>query len=227
MRHLKTILVVSAIIGVLLSLGCAEMRPAVTPEQLVAEPTPPETLVPGDEIEVKFYYTPELNEKQTVRPDGTITMQLLGKVRAQGKTPKELRSELLKLYAPELKHPEIEVFVRNKSDRKVYVAGEVKNPGLVEMPGQLTVLEAIKRAGGFKRPEANTRQVLLVRQEKGEHVGCVLDMQKVLEGQAEQVVYLHPRDVVYVPPTSVTRANDWVSQCISNMLPRIPIALAP
>jgi protein involved in polysaccharide export with SLBB domain len=227
MRHWKTILLVSAIIGVMLSLGCAEMRPALTPEQLAADPPLPETLVPGDEIEVKFYYTPELNEKQMIRPDGTITMQLLGKVRAQGKTPKGLKRDLLRLYAPELKHPEIEVIVRNKSDRKVYVGGEVKSPGLVEIPGELSVLEAIKRAGGFKRPEANTREVLLVRQEHGEHVGCVLDMQKVLEGQAEQVVYLHPRDVVYVPPTSVTRANDWVSQFISNMLPRIPIALAP
>jgi protein involved in polysaccharide export with SLBB domain len=194
---------------------------------LAADPPPKETLVPGDVIDVKFYYTPELNENQMIRPDGTITMQLIGKVMAQGKTPKELRRDLIRLYGPELKKPEVEVIIKTKDDRKVYVGGEVKNPGLVEIPGQLSVLEAIKRAGGFKRPEANIRKVLLVRQENGAHVGCVLDMEKVLEGQEERVVYLHPRDVVYVPATSITKVNDWVDQCISRMLPRIPLAFTP
>jgi protein involved in polysaccharide export with SLBB domain len=227
MRHWKSALVVSAILGAMFISGCGGMKPAVTPEQLSADPLPKETLVPGDVIEVKFYYTPELNENQMIRPDGTITMQLIGKVIAQGKTPKELRGDLIRLYGPELKKPEVEVIIKTKEDRKVYVGGEVKTPGLVEIPGQLTVLEAIKRAGGFKRPEANTSKVLLVRQENGKNAGCVIDMQKVLEGQEKQVVYLHPHDVIYVPPTSLTKANDWVEQCISRMLPRIPLALAP
>ena len=70
-----------------------------------------------------------------VRPDGTITLQLVGKVKAQGKTPEALRNDLLRLYGPELKKPKIEVLVRNKSDRKVYVSGEVKTPGSVELKG--------------------------------------------------------------------------------------------
>jgi polysaccharide export outer membrane protein len=209
-----------------LLVGCARMQPAMTMDQLAADPPSKETLVPGDVVDVKFYYTPELNENQMIRPDGTITMQLIGKVMAQGKTPEELRRDLIRLYGPELKKPEVEVIIKNKEDRKVYVAGEVKNPGLVEIPGKLTVLEAIKRAGGFKRPEANIRKVLLVRQENGKNAGCVMDMQKVLEGQEEQVVYLHPHDVVYVPPTSLTKVNDWVEQSINRMMPRLPLGVA-
>lgn len=211
----------------LVFVGCARMQPAMTMDQLAADPPPKETLVPGDVVDVKFYYTPDLNENQMIRPDGTITMQLIGKVMAQGKTPKELRRDLIRLYGPELKKPEVEVIIKTKEDRKVYVSGEVKNPGLVEIPGRLTLLEAIKRAGGFKRPEANTSKVLLVRQENGKNAGCVIDMQKVLEGQEEQVVYLHPHDVVYVPPTSLTQVNDWVEQSISRMIPRIPLSVTP
>jgi protein involved in polysaccharide export with SLBB domain len=200
--------------------GCASTHPAATFEQLAADPPPKETLVPGDVVDVKFYYTPELNENQMIRPDGTITMQLIGKVVAQGKTPQELRSDLIRLYGPELKKPEVEVIVKNKEDRKVYVGGEVKNPGKVPMPGELTALDAIKNAGGFKRPEANLRKVMLIRQENGKNVGCVIDMEKVLSGGEEQVVYLHPNDVIYVPPTGVTKLNDKIDQFVSRMIPR-------
>jgi protein involved in polysaccharide export with SLBB domain len=205
--------------------GCSTMRPAVTPAQITADPPPIETLVPGDEVEVKLFYTPKLDEKQMIRPDGTITLQLVGKVKAQGKTPEELRNDLLRLYAPDLKKPKIEVLVRNKSDRKVYVSGEVKTPGNVDLKGDLTVLEAIKQAGGFVRPGADIRNVLVVRQKNGKQSGCVLNLQKAMEGQEEPLFFLQPRDVVYVPPTSITKVNDWVEQHINRMIPRLPLAL--
>jgi len=200
------------------------MQPALAIDQMAAAPSPKETLVPGDVLDVKFFYTPELNENQMIRPDGTITLQLIGKITAQGKTPEELRNDLIKLYSSELKKPKIEVLVRTKNDRKVYVEGEVKTPGTVEMPGALTLLEAIGRAGGLKRPEADSRNVLVVRQNNGKQSGCVVNLQKVMEGQEETLVYLQPRDVIYVPPNSITKVNDWVEQYINRMLPRVPLA---
>ena len=204
------------------------MHPAVTPEQMAGDPPPKETLVPGDVVDVKFFYTPELNEKdQMIRPDGTITLQLLGKVRAEGKTPEELKRELVRLYGPQLKKPDVEVIVRTKNDRKVFVGGEVKSPGTIEMPGEMTLMEAIKRAGGFKRPEADLKNVLVIRQKDGKQSGCVVNLQKVLEGREETLVPLQPRDVVYVPPTSITKVNDWMEQSINRMLPRVPLAFTP
>ena len=67
-------------------LGASEAR-SVSPPQV--------NLQPGDEVEVKFYYTPELDITQMVRPDGNIALQLIGEVVVQGKTPGELREELL------------------------------------------------------------------------------------------------------------------------------------
>jgi polysaccharide export outer membrane protein len=215
----------SIMLGSIALSGCASMKPALTAKQMAADPPPKETLVPGDVVDVKFYYTPELNENQMVRPDGTITLQLVGKVVAQGKTPKELRNDLIRLYAPQLKKPEIEVLVRTKNDRKVYVGGEVNTPGVVELPGELTALEAIKKAGGFKVPSADLKNVLLVRQKDGKEYGCLLDISKVLEGQESQSVFLQPHDIIYVPPTGITQVNNWVEQHINRMLPRPPLGL--
>jgi polysaccharide export outer membrane protein len=214
------ILVVSLL--VLVVTGCSAMQPSTTPSQMAADPPPKETLVPGDVVDVKFFYTPELNEKdQMIRPDGTITLQLVGKVTAQGMTPVELKQELVKRFTPHLKKPEVEVIVRTKNDRKVYVSGEVNNPGVVEIPGELTALEAIKRAGGFKIPRGDARHVLVVRQKNGKQTGCVLDLKKVMEGQEEESFFLQPHDVVYVPPTSIAKANYWVEQYINRMLPQV------
>jgi polysaccharide export outer membrane protein len=223
-RPSKALLVIMLLFIIALS-GCARMQPALTASQMVADPPPKETLVPGDVVDVKFFYTPDLNENQMVRPDGTITLQLIGKVMAQGKTPQELRNDLIKLYTPELKKPEIEVMVRTKNDRKVYVGGEVNTPGVVELPGELTALEAIKKAGGFKAPSADMRNVLLVRQKNGKQYGCLLDVKKALEGQEDQSVFLQPHDVIYVPPTKITQVNNWVEQHVNRMIPRMPIGL--
>jgi polysaccharide export outer membrane protein len=201
--------------------GCSSMHPAVTMEQMTADPPAKETLMPGDVIDVKFFYTPDLNENQMIRSDGTISLQLVSKVTAKGKTPAELSQELVRLYAPYLKKPAVEVIVRTKNDRKVYVSGEVKTPGVVEMPGELTALEAIKRAGGFNIPRGDPSNVLVVRQKDGRQTGCVLNLKKVMEGQEEPSFFLQPHDVIYVPPTTIAKVNNWVDQYINRNLPQV------
>jgi protein involved in polysaccharide export with SLBB domain len=206
-------------------MGCSGMQPAVTAGQMIAESPPPETLQPGDVVDVKFFTTPELNESQIVRPDYSISLQLVGKVNVKGKTPEALRQGLFKLFAPQLKNPDVTVILRKKDDRRVFVTGEVTTPGMLEMPGDLTALEAIARAGGFKIPNADIRNVLVVRHKDGKNYGCVIDLKKVFTGQEEQVFALQPRDVIYVPPTAITKTNNWVDQYINKMIPHPPVGI--
>ena len=177
------------------------------------------TLGPGDGIDVKFFHNPELNESQTVRPDGKITLQLVGEVTAQGKTPEELRAELVKLYTPELKIPEVAVIVKSLSDRRVYVGGEVNKPGIVPMPGRLTALEAIIEAGGFKMETAKVKSVVVIRQREGKFHGSLLDFRTALKGEGGQPFYLEPRDIIYVSQTAIVEVDQWVDQYIWRMLP--------
>jgi protein involved in polysaccharide export with SLBB domain len=174
----------------------------------------------GDEIEIKFYYTPELDITQVVRPDGKISLQLIGEIEAQGKTPARLREELLKLYVPHLKQPEIAVIVRTLLNRRLYVGGEVITPGLIEMPGEIDVLEAIMQAGGFRLPEAEFKNVIVIRHREGQRYAYSINLERALKGDVSQPFYLQPQDIVYVPRTTITKVNQWVDQHINKLIPQ-------
>ena len=177
------------------------------------------TLVPGDVIEVKFFYTPELNENSTVRPDGRISLQLIGEVMAEGKTPIELRNELLELYKPHLKIPDIAVIVRSLQDRLVFVGGQVMTPGIVEMPGEMNVLEAVMAVGGFDLREAELKNVIVIRHVGGRRYGYSIDLKSALDGDETQPFYLEPKDIVYVPRTKIAKVDQWIDQHINKIIP--------
>ncbi|MFQ6036647.1 MAG: polysaccharide biosynthesis/export family protein, partial [Sedimentisphaerales bacterium] len=147
------------------------------------------TLEPGDEIEVKFYYTPELDITQMVRPDGKISLQLIGELEVQGKTPAELREELLRLYGPHLKNPEVAVIVRSLLSRRVYVGGQVVTPGVIEMPAETDVLEAIMQAGGFLLPEAKVKNVIVIRHRDSQRYVYSVNLEPALRGDGSQPFY--------------------------------------
>jgi protein involved in polysaccharide export with SLBB domain len=200
--------------------GCTTMEPARTTADMAKEPVPQLLLAPGDVIDVKFFYVPELDESQIVRPDGFMTLQLVGDVQAQGQTPATLHRELLKRYGAHLKNPNITIMVRRVNDSRVWVGGEVKRPGPVQMPGRLTVLEAIMDVGGGARPMADLKNVLVVRQREGKSYGCLVNIKEVLRGKESDVFLLQPRDVVYVPPTAITQVDDWIDQYINKLVPQ-------
>lgn len=196
------------------------MEPARSTPAMADEPIPPLTLSSGDVLDVKFFYLPELDESQIVRPDGFMTLQLIGDVSVQGKTPAELHKELLKRYATHLKNPNLTIMVRRMNDSRAWVTGEVKRPGPVQMPGRMTVLEAVMDVGGGTRPTADMRNVLVVRQRDGRNYGCLVNLRDVLKGKDGASFLLQPRDVVYVPPTFITKADDWIDQYVNKLVPQ-------
>ena len=200
--------------------GCKQPTPAMTPSQL--RPVGPKilTLAPGDEIEVKFFYAPELNERQFIRPDGRITLLLVGEIDVQGKTPVDLQSELQSLYAKELKQSEVAVIVRSLSEQVVYVGGEVNRPTHIEMKGRLTAIEAIIRAGGFNPQTAEVKNVVIIRHKSGKRYGCAIDFSNALAGKSSTPFYLEPHDIVYVPRTVIAQVTQWIDQYINKMIPR-------
>jgi polysaccharide biosynthesis/export protein len=199
--------------------GCQTVKPVV--ELAPPEPAPRLTLGPGDGIDIKFFHAPELNDSQTVRPDGKVALQLVGEVVVQGKTPDELRSELVRLYTPELKNPEVAVIVRSFSDRRVYVGGEVNKPGIIPMPGRLTALEAIIEAGGFRMETAKVKSVVVIRSREGKFQGSVIDFSGIPNGEVSPLFYLQPRDIVYVPETAIVKVDRWMDQYIYRILPML------
>jgi len=214
------LLVMTAIVAVFLGLPACTLTPAKTVAEMAQEPRPELSLGPGDVVDIKHFYLPELDESQIVRPDGCIALPLIGEVQVDGKTPRQLHEELVRRYRPQVKEPQLTVLVRRINDSRIWVTGEVKRPGPVQMPGRLTLLEAVTEVGGGTRPTADLTQVVVVRQRQGRSYGCKINLKEILEGKAGEQFFLQPRDVVYVPPTAITRANDWMDQYVNKMVPQ-------
>ncbi len=178
------------------------------------------TLEAGDVVEVRFFYTPELNVSQAVRPDGRIALQLIGDVPVQGKSPEDLRQELLTLYQPHLKEPDVAVIVQSFLHRRVFVGGQVLRPGVIPMPRPMTALDAIMESGGFQLPQAEVGNVIIIRHENDQRYGYCIDLKPALRGGPVRPFYLEPEDVVYVPRTRITEIGQWVDQHINNLLPK-------
>lgn len=182
---------------------------------------------PGDQLDIKFFYSPELNEQLPVRPDGRIALQLAQEVRAAGLTPAELTAVLKEIYSKELKKPDVVVIVRSFGNQRVYVDGQVAKPGLIPLTGPTTILQAITQAGGFVYTGNSADVVLIRRGHKNEPVAMLVNIEKVYSGtDLGQDLYLKPFDIVYVPRTAITNANLWIEQYLTRMVPRIGFTAA-
>ncbi|HEY0009396.1 MAG TPA: polysaccharide biosynthesis/export family protein [Tepidisphaeraceae bacterium] len=220
---LVSLAIVAALAGCSVAPKAAPMSEAPKPPATM----PAMTLRPGDKVDLKFYYAQELNESQQVAPDGTLTLQLVGEVRAAGKTPSQLSSELKDAYASHLKYPNVAVIVRETVQRKVYVAGEVVTPGMVDLPHDMTVLEAIMNRGGFALTTAQTKEVVVMRYVDGQRRGYKVNLQDAIEGGYANDFVLQPQDIVFVPRTTITNVDNFVDQYISKLIPQTGFVFTP
>ena len=206
------------LLGVL-AVACAHRQQAPPTLQIVQNEGPYRLQV-GDVIAVQFYRTPELNQETTVRPDGMITMPLIGDVRALGLTPDELDAALARRYVGELSNNEIRTIVRTSVGQRVYVAGEVGKPGVMPLNGKLTLYQAIQQAGGMLK-SAHRKEVVLIRQCEGDKpVGRTVDVRQIESGEhPEDDVALCPSDVVFVPRSTIANVNLFVELYVRNNLP--------
>lgn len=208
-----------ALASALLCAACVE-KAAQTPAPL--PPPPPQAayrLQVGDQLAIRLIDTPELNEDIAIRPDGRITTQLAAGIPAAGRTPEQLAEALRAPYAVELKDPRIAVEVKSYAPLRVYVAGEVNQPGEFASPGAPpTLLQAVSRAGGV-RISGDARRILIVRRgEDGRPLVYGADWREVAAGRAPDPV-LAPFDVVVVPKTGIAEVYAWVNQHIQQFVP--------
>jgi len=178
-------------------------------------------LQPGDELDIRFYYNPELNTSVLIRPDGRISLPLANEVQAAGLTPAGLTQQLRSSYERELRRPEISVIVRSFNSQKVFVGGEVASPGVIQALGPLTVLQSVTQAGGFKET-ARLNEVLVIRRDPNaaEPIVIPVDISSVVDGtQTGQDIALMPFDVVYVPKSPIANVNKFVDQYIRQNIP--------
>jgi polysaccharide export outer membrane protein len=191
-------------------------------------PVLPDILVPardpyrmavGDIIGVRFFYYPAYNISLVVRPDGYVTIPLLGEVHAEGMRPSELEEAIRTRYAEVLVEPEVSVIVSEFANQRIFVFGEVLDPGAIDLRGASTILDAIAEAGGLTYNGRNDSIILIRQQPDGMFSGTRVNLQDLLAGRSAENIMLKPRDVVYVPMTFIAKVDVFVDQFFAKITP--------
>jgi polysaccharide export outer membrane protein len=206
----------------LLFTGCASgkatMPPVATPPPAAMQVEPEYTIQPGDELDIKLFYNPELNESLTVRPDGKISMQLIDEIQAAGLTPGELDQQLTEKYSRELKKPAVTVIVKSFINQQVFVGGEVNQQGFVKLTAGMTPLQAVLGAGGIKETGDLSSAIIIRKGPENQPVPVTVNLKQAIFGGKQAAMQLQPQDVVYVPKTAIAEVNKFVKQYIEDLL---------
>ncbi|HXE80113.1 MAG TPA: polysaccharide biosynthesis/export family protein, partial [Vicinamibacterales bacterium] len=162
-----------------------------------AAQSPDYRLGPGDKLRVEVYRDPQLSQSLQVRPDGKITLPLVGDVQAAGLTPLELRDRLTQALREYVTNPVVTVIVVEAVPPLVYVIGEVGSPGSIPMHGPMSVLQALAMAGGF-RDFANTKKIQILRRTSKGQQRIAFNYKEALASTGPPMM-LQPGDTVIVP----------------------------
>jgi polysaccharide biosynthesis/export protein len=151
-----------------------------------------------DVVTVEVWKDPALSAKVPVRPDGKISLPMIGEVMAEGRTANDLQREVTTRLQPLVEKPVVSVMVTEVNAARFFVLGEVAHPGAFPVRGPVTVIQALALAGG-PTEFANQRSVVVIRpSEGGKQQRYKVDCKDVLAGNAPAIP-LVPGDTVYVP----------------------------
>jgi len=165
-----------------------------------AKPIVPDSYIIGasDNISVTVFKDPTLSSALLVRPDGMISMPLLGDVRAAGKTTLELAAEITTKLKKYMQDPNVTVVLGQVNSKKVYLLGEVGRPGPMELTPGMTFLQAIATAGGLT-PFANSKRIYILRVDGGKEQKIPMQYKRALKGDLALNLNLNPGDTIVVP----------------------------
>lgn len=173
-------------------------------------------LAPNDEIEVRFPFYPDLNDRVLVGPDGRLSLQLVNTVAVGGLTIAQATKAINERYAAVIREPQATVTLRTYAPQQVYVDGWVANPGLVRSDVPLTVSRAVAQAGGAKSGAQTDNVLVLRRGSDANHYYYKVALGNYAGAGAEDPL-LKSYDVVYVPQTVFASFSDFLANYVRNI----------
>jgi len=163
-------------------------------------------LQPGDVLEIQYRYSPEFNQTVTVQPDGYITLEVGGDLKVAGMTVDQTRQAILKKASTRLQDPIATIILKEFQKPYFVVAGEVAQPGKIEMRERVTAIQAIMLAGGMKET-AKSSQVVVFRKINSDIAEVKLLNLKTIRrtSDLENDLTLQPGDMVFVPRDKISK----------------------
>jgi polysaccharide export outer membrane protein len=172
--------------------------PAPTPVQGTPMISPDYVIGADDVLVVTVWNEGQLSGSMPVRPDGMITLPLVGDVLAAGSTPTQLKADLTTRLKKFVTDPVVDVSVAAVNSKRVYFVGEVGHVGPLQLTPGMTILQAIATAGGLT-PYANKKKIYILRGEQGKQQTIHFNYDKALKKDDMQGVSLVPGDTIVVP----------------------------
>ncbi len=178
------------------SLACS------SPPRLPGEPTLESEyhVAPPDVLLISIRPEPAVNQNLTVRPDGKISVDLIGEVAVRGKTVPEIQAEITQRLKEFIVHPDVTVTLHASNSRRYYVFGEVRRPGAYALIGDVNAVQALFEAGG-PSPFAVLSSANLVRPTEGQGQVFRINFTDItVRGLGDTNYLLAPGDIIYLPP---------------------------
>jgi polysaccharide biosynthesis/export protein len=201
MRHITNFrrFVLVAAPALLLALPVGVSGQALTTTSSGAAVTTPDyRFVPGDKLRIEVYKDAQLSQSTQIRPDGKITLPLIGDIAAVNQTPAQLRDAITQSLKEYMTNPSVTVIVVETVVPTAFVMGEVRTPGSVPLQGDISVLQALALSGGLTE-FAKSGQIRVLRKSTTGVETIPFRYKDALRGDAKAIVYLRPGDTVIVP----------------------------
>ncbi|MFZ0463692.1 MAG: polysaccharide biosynthesis/export family protein [Candidatus Acidiferrales bacterium] len=212
----KWMLIVPALVIGMLSAAGQDKKTtsaAADPPSKAVQPAQPTTTVEKPVIDVKTYVIgendlltidvwkeKEISQQIPVRPDGKISLPLIGEIQASGLTPLQLQDDITRKLKAYIENPEVTVIVDDPRSHQFNIVGQIARPGTYPLSESMTVLDAIAESGGFKDFAKETKIYVLRPMPGGIRVRIPFDYKAVIRGRdLQENVVLKPGDTVVVP----------------------------
>ena len=170
--------------------------------------TPEYYIGPEDVLEVSVWRNNDLSKQVIVRPDGRISLPLIGDIPASGVTPIDLSGAIASRLKEYMETPTVSVMVKEVNSYSIYVVGQVAKPGRYFLKSKTTLLQAITMAGGFA-PNAERNRIVVLRW-KGANNEVKLNASYqdiVVRDRADQNIILKPGDTIVVPSETMVATH--------------------
>jgi polysaccharide export outer membrane protein len=152
---------------------------------------------PEDVLDIFVWKEESLTKTVPVRIDGKISLPLLDDIQAAGLTPLQLKDELTKKLTGFVDNPTVTVTVKEANSYRVFISGEVKQPGIVRIRSEVTLVKLIIMVGGFTE-WANKRKISIITKENGKEKRITANYNKIIDGDIPDII-IKPEDTVIIP----------------------------
>jgi polysaccharide export outer membrane protein len=194
------------IIAMLVVSAPAAVSAQQRPPQLTTVTEERYRMQPGDVLEIQYRYSPEFNQTVTIQPDGYVSLEIGGDLKVAGLTIEQARQTIVRRASARLRDPVATIILKEFQKPYFVVAGEVAQPGKIEMRESVTAIQAIMLAGGMKET-ARSSQVVVFRKINSEMAEVkLLNLKSIRRtSDLENDLTLQAGDMVYVPRDKISK----------------------